>query len=194
MCSAGSRFLAVMLVTLGLSGCGGTQVVKTVTETTATTVGTTEPTAETAPTTTDAGGGTTSKLGGTITLRGGDSGEQIQVTLLSVRDPAPSSDSFIQPDPGNRYVGIRLRLRNVGTTVYNDSPSNGASVIDRADQEFSASIFAAVKPELGSPTIRPGDQRVGWITVEVPKTSRLRTFQFTLSSGFGPETGEWSLG
>jgi hypothetical protein len=29
---------------------------------------------------------------------------------------------------------------------------------------------------------------------QVPKGAKLRTFQFTLESGFGPETGEWILG
>jgi hypothetical protein len=60
-------------------------------------------------------------------------------------------------------------------------------------QEYSASIFDAVEPELGSPKIQPGDQRLGWITFEVPLRARLRMFQFTLNSGFGPETGEWTL-
>ena len=186
-------------IVVGLAACGESQVIKTVTAaptTVSTEQSTTEsPAATTDATTatTDAGGSTTSKVGGSITLRGNDDGEQIEVTLLTFRDPVSSNNQFITPDPGNRYVAARVRLRNVGTTVYSDSPSNGARLIDREDQQLSASVFDVAEPGLGSPKIRPGDQRVGWITVELPKTSRPRTFQFTLNSGFGPETGEWSL-
>jgi len=132
-------------------------------------------------------------IGGSITLRGNDDGALMQVTALGVRDPASSSNSYIHPDPGNRYVAVRVRLRNVGTAAYSDSPSNGANLVDRDDQEFSASVFDAVEPSLGTLRIRPGDQRVGWITFEVSATSRPRLFQLTLDSGFGPETGEWRL-
>jgi hypothetical protein len=146
-----------------------------------------------APTTGGGSGSLDASIGGAITLRGNDDGALMQVTALRVRDPASSSNIYIHPDPGNRYVGVRVRLRNVGTAAYSDSPSNGAKLVDRDDQEFSASVFDAVVPALGTLRIRPGDQRVGWITFEVPAAARPRLFQLTLDSGFGPETGEWRL-
>jgi len=133
-------------------------------------------------------------VGGTLTLAGSDSGLQMAVTLLKVVDPAKAADKYLAPGKGKRYAAFQVRLANVGDLPYNDSPSNGAAVIDTQDQQFSASILDAVEPELGSPRIRPGDQRVGYITFEVPKAAKLRAFQFTLDSGFGPETGEWELG
>jgi hypothetical protein len=130
-------------------------------------------------------------LGDSITLGTLDDGE-IQVTPVEVKDPATSGNQFIEPDAGNRYVGVRVRINNTGDSVYEDSPSNGASVVDTKDVEWDADVFDAVEPALGTVKITPGDARVGWIAFEVDKQSKLRTFQFSTDSGFG-DTGQWTL-
>lgn len=67
-------------------------------------------------------------------------------------------------------------------------------LIDTADQGYNASILdSAAGPALGSPKIAPGDARVGLITFEVPKGTIVASFQLTLDSGFGPETGQWEM-
>lgn len=195
----GLRLLAlvVLLPLFGLApaGCGGTETVKTVTETIET-----QPPAESAPAETSSptetesdGSDEVAQVGGAITLRGSDEGAEVKVTLLDYRPRAQAANEFLEPGAGKRYVAVRLRIENVGSAIYDDSPSNGSAVIDREDQQFDATLDA-VEPGLGSPTIRPGDARVGWISFEVPAAAKLRTFQFTLDSGFGPEAGEWSLG
>ena len=123
----------------------------------------------------------------------GIGGEVIRVTVLDLVDPARSGNELFQADPGNRLVGVKLRVENVGDVVYDDSPSNGMAVVDTADQQHDASWLDLVEPELGAVTIRPGDQRTGFVTFEVPRSTKLRLLQFTASSGFGNETGEWRL-
>lgn len=109
---------------VALAGCG---------ETTIKTAEDPPPASQTFGTAPAADGGSGSlgaTVGGSITLRGTDDGALMRVTAVGVRDPVSAGDSFIQPDPGNRCVGVRVRLRNVGTANYSDSPSNGASVVD----------------------------------------------------------------
>jgi len=132
------------------------------------------------------------KVGDAITLQGYSSGEKMKVTVLKVVDPA-SGGQYMTPESGKRFVGIEIKLANVGTKNYSDSPSNGASVVDVKDHELQADI-GEVEPDIGSPKIVPGDARVGFLTFQVPKGMHLRTFQFTLDSGFADQTGEWSLG
>jgi hypothetical protein len=133
------------------------------------------------------------KLGDTITLHGSDSGLVMDVTLMEVINPA-KAPRFFGPGKNKRLVAVRLRVENVGTLPYSDSPSNGAVLIDTADQAYDASIFdSAAGPALGSPKIAPGDARVGLITFEIPKEASPTSFQLTLDSGFGPETGQWEL-
>jgi hypothetical protein len=204
---ATTRFIAAMVCVLAVvtvAGCGGEeQTVKTVAETEAETVTVTvteteaaeatpppaPPPPATPPASTE---DALASVGDAIVLRGNDENLVVRVKVLSVRDPAPSANEFFGPAQGKRWVAFRVRLVNVGDLVYDDSPSNGVRVVDTADQEYTTTI-GGVEPQLGSTTIRPGDARVGWLTFEVPKGTKLRLFQFTLDSGFGPETGEWNL-
>lgn len=116
----------------------------------------------------------------------------MQVTVTRVIDPAKAPGGLFGPDKGNGFVAIEIRLENVGSTVYGDSPGNGAVAIDTGDHEYDATI-SGLGQELGSTKIASGDARVGLIVFELPKEAMLRTFQLTLDSGLGPETGEWVL-
>jgi hypothetical protein len=132
-------------------------------------------------------------IGDTIELAGSEDGASVAVTLMKVVDPAPYEANF-GPEKGHRFVGIKLRIHNTGSTVYNDCPSNGASLIDALDVEWIGSApGSALKPEFVCLKIRPDDKRVGFITLQVRRRAKLRTFQFGTDSGFGPEAGEWSL-
>jgi hypothetical protein len=132
------------------------------------------------------------QVGKALVLDGFDN-LHMRVKLLAKMDPAKASSDFFAPGAGKRYVALRLRLTNVSRVRYDDSPSNGASVIDTRGREYPASIFDPVEPALGSPNIAPGDFRVGYITFEVPKGAKLRIFQFALNSGFADDVGEWRL-
>lgn len=112
--------------------------------------------------------------------------------MLRIRPRRMSSSA---PNKGNRFVAVQLRLTNVGTLNYDDSPSNGAALIDVEGQQYTSAFFdSAEGAPLGSPKIAVGAMRLGFITFEVPKSVDLALFQFTLDSGFGPETGEWIVG
>jgi hypothetical protein len=130
-------------------------------------------------------------IGSTITLRG--STGPVATTVTAIADPAPPSQ-FFAPDPGTRWVSVQLRLVNVGDQGYRDSPSNGAKLIDAARQQHAATFaITAVGPDLGSPTIAPGDTRLGWVTFSVPEGVVVERFTLSLDSGFADQTGEWLL-
>jgi hypothetical protein len=191
------RSLALALViALTLAACASTETVKTTPEPVTVTVqgGTTEETATGAEETTteeaESGG---AGIGDTIELAGSEDGASVAVTVMKVVDPAPY-EAYFGPEKGNRFVGLQLRIRNRGSTVYDDCPSSGAALIDAQDQQWTETAFgSALKPEFVCLKIRPDDKRVGFITFQVPKKAKLRTFQFGTESGFGPEAGEWDL-
>lgn len=172
--------LAVALLALGFVACEE-QTVRTEAEDGA-------PEAATAPE-------KSAQVGDSITLRGSDENLQVSVTLAKVVDPAQPKDEFFTPEEGNRFVAIQVRLENVGSAVYDDSPGNGASLIGTEGQQFNEALAETnAGPGFGGGvTIRRGDQRTGFIVFELPRGSHPRTFQMTLDSGFGPETGEWEL-
>ncbi len=133
------------------------------------------------------------KVGDTIQLRGTDEGLVIDATVVKLVDPATPQEGF-EPEPGIRLVALQVRLNNSGTIVYDDSPSNGAVLIDSQGQSFDEyGAYIKEGPGLANAKISPGDSRLGFLVWQVPEASQLATFQFTLDSGFAPETGEWSL-
>lgn len=163
----------------------------------------TSSTIETEPVPTETTGGAGSATAGTqeqvahvgdaIELSGMEEGLEMRVELVEVVDPAKPANRFLAPGKRERLVAVRLRLTNIGQVVYSDSPSNGAVLVDRDDHEYDASLFDEIEPALGNPKIAPGDSREGFITFVLPKDAEPRLFQFTLNSGFGPETGQWEL-
>lgn len=74
------------------------------------------------------------------------------------------------------------------------SPSNGAAVITNRDEQADATITVDGACELQSAIkIAPGAKRRLCLPFEISDRQRPKTFQLTLDSGFGPQTGEWKL-
>ena len=130
-------------------------------------------------------------LGRPLVLRGAKPGLRLRVTPLSFVDPAPGSE-FFQPNAANRFVAIRVELRNVGTVLYLDTTSNGAKV-DSGGRLRRASILDAAEPGLNRPRLRAGQRKTGTLSFEIPKRARIASLRLTLDSGFGPETGVWTF-
>lgn len=132
------------------------------------------------------------KAGSTITLDGNTPGEQLAVTEVQYSDNERSDNSFETPKPGYRYYSVQYRLLNTGSVVYSDAPMNGAKVIDSQGQQFDATI---VTTSLGADfngdvKLAPGQTALGVITFEVPTSSTIVEYQFSMDSGFG-STGQW---
>jgi len=89
----------------------------------------------------------------------------------------------------------RISIKNVGERAYDDSPANGANVVDDEGQSYEASLFGEVAGlhNLGSVTISPGGTRKGAVVFEVPENAKIVTLQVALDSGFAQHTGEWAL-
>jgi hypothetical protein len=151
--------------------------------------------APTTEATTEAPDKQTAAVGDSLTLKGNNDGEQLSVTLKKWADPAKSSDEFMQPQQGKRWVAAQFELVNTGTAVYDDSPANGAQVADADGQRFTTT-FADITagPSMASAVKLPkGEKALGWIVFEVPKASKIASVQFTMNSGFSNQTGQWTV-
>jgi hypothetical protein len=134
-------------------------------------------------------------LGDAITLAGNDKGSKISVAAISIADPARATDGFSTPDAGNRYVAVRFRFTNTGSAAYDDSPSNGAKVIDSQGEQFDADIVEKINAGVLLPAqvkAPAGAVVAGYIVFQVPKAAKVTKIQFSMDSGFG-ETGEWTV-
>lgn len=134
-------------------------------------------------------------VGGAITLVGRDPGLRMKVTVTQVVDPATPENDFIKPKTGSRLVAVQVTLSNVGKAVYDDSPTNGATLIDGEGQEYRRTYIDVREGQSfrGSSTISVGDTRKGMIVYEMPEGAKPAKFQFALDSGFAEQKGEWTL-
>ncbi|MHA6757603.1 hypothetical protein [Streptacidiphilus sp. PAMC 29251] len=137
-------------------------------------------------------------MGHPLTLRGSDPGEQVTVTFLDVVDPACGVGGNSLLDHGMKYVGLRLRLVDSGSTPYSDSPSN--CTWGRTDTGLQVGSFVAptlsegpaVAPH-GNLELQPGRGATGYVVMEIPQHAHLARIDFTPDSGFADDTGEWKL-
>lgn len=176
--------LVVAIIVVAVAASGGNHAIQT------TGNGTT-------PTTGHTGGSAPKRAttGSAITLAGNKNGEQMAVTATKVITSAQPGDQFSSAPAGDRLYAVQFRLADTGTAAYSDSPSNGAAVVDSAGQSYQAAIDTAAGCQSfpGTENIAPGASGLGCIVFEVPKSAKITEVQFTLDSGFGPQTGQWDV-
>jgi hypothetical protein len=152
-------------------------------------------TVKTAPEGRHATGASELGIGGTATLEGERSGERVEATLAAYKESV-SGGEYDQPQQGMRYVAITLRLKNVGSVVYSDSPSNGATILTAEGRQGKTAVLTAGECSEGfaeSVRIAPGESQEGCVAFELPERETAARVQWTPSSGYGEQTAEWSL-
>ena len=134
-------------------------------------------------------------IGSVITLSGNTSGEQVAVTVVRVLSHAQPAGEFDTPKSGDRLYAVQFRLSDTGSAAYSDAPDNGAVVTDAKGQSYQSSIDNAAECTSfpGTENIAPGQSGLGCVVFEVPRRAVITQVQFTLDSGMGPDTGQWSV-
>ncbi|MFD0687934.1 DUF4352 domain-containing protein [Actinomadura fibrosa] len=139
-------------------------------------------------------GSSVAGVGGTIDLSGMRD-VRMAVTLSKVVSDAESGSEFERPAAGKRFYAVRFTMRNIGAVAYDDSPSNGAQIVDGADESYEATVVAglAAGSTMDSATIAPGDTRKGYVVFEIPAEARIVRVRFALDSGLADDTGQWRV-
>ncbi|MCK2214174.1 DUF4352 domain-containing protein [Actinomadura sp. ATCC 31491] len=138
----------------------------------------------------------TAALGQALTLTGADPALRVAVTVERLISPATPADDVMKPQPGSRFVGVQMTLANQGQAAYNDSPSNGAELVDAEGRQYRSSPAQVREGQAfaGTASVSTGGTRTGVLVFELPEAARPVTFQFALNSGFAQQKGEWRLG
>lgn len=135
------------------------------------------------------------KVGDTIEFTDHDT--HLQLTLVKLVDPVKSTNEFMTPAAGSRYVAVQLRIVNVGSKAFSDDPMAGTKAKDADGQVFDASFSPAdttVGQRMSSDlTLAPGEKGLGVMTFEVPTAVKLVTVEYAANS-FGGNTAQWTLG
>jgi hypothetical protein len=140
-------------------------------------------------TTPDTGG-----IGTPITIRGSQT--ELEVRVTRVLDPAPVGAGDQTLNPGDRFVGVELILRNIGGAVYAESPGEDSKLLLADGSEADGVNLLGGTCGGNFPlhvSLRPGTRTAGCVPFEVARGARPQRFQFALDSGFGTEVGTWNL-
>jgi hypothetical protein len=140
-------------------------------------------------TTPDTGG-----IGTPVTVRGSRTELEVRVTRLI--DPVAGGSADTTLEPGARFVGVELALRNIGRGTYAESPGEDSKLLLAGGSE--AAGVNLLGGECGGDfpllvVLKPGDRARGCVPFEVSRGGRPDRFQFALDSGFGTEVGTWRL-
>jgi hypothetical protein len=135
-------------------------------------------------------------VGSAVVLTGSSAGEQMTVTVVKVFNDPRAASEFDTAGQGDRLYAVQFRLNDTGSSAYSDTPSNGTVAVDSAGQTFYPSLKNVVACDSFpvAEEISAGRSGLGCIVFEVPESARITLVQFTLDSGYGPETGQWKIG
>jgi hypothetical protein len=173
--------LGSILLTGLLGGCGTTRIITT----------SAQPSTRTASTSAEH---RSLRIGDPATVTGQSSGEEIEATVTSYKDSLTTE--IDKPSSGNRFVGVELKLKNVGSKPYSDAPSNGATLLTAAGRQAKGAIIGSGECSesfTASVKLAPSEAQEGCIAFEMPEGETAAKFQWTAASGFAGETAEWSL-
>ncbi len=68
-------------------------------------------------------------------------------------------------------------------------------MVDSAGQSYQSTVFDVGQCQSfpGTENIAAGQSGLGCVVFQVPVTAKITKVQFTLDSGFGPQTGQWDV-
>jgi hypothetical protein len=117
------------------------------------------------------------------------------VTVLGIVDPVDRGGYYRGPRPGTRWVGVRMRIANVGGTTYTDDPANDTRLIaGERTLEADSALLNTCDVFPVTLNLAPGKARSGCVIFEVPTGSHPRQLRFAADSYYGPELGSFILG
>lgn len=77
-----------------------------------------------------------------------------------------------EPEPGTRYVGAEVEIRNDSQEPLNFTPGS-VRLLDDAGFEYVSGSVAGSEPLLPSLNMSPGDRIRGWVWYAVPEAAQL---------------------
>ena len=100
---------------------------------------------------------------------------EVVLTVHQVRDPVPPS--FSKPEAGNRFVGVDVTLRNVGSEEF--STNSLYFYLRGSDgRDYQIDFVGVPEPRLSLRDLPPGEDTRGWITFELPSNVQVVRLTF----------------
>jgi len=139
-----------------------------------------------APSTGPSTGPATAPLGATLDVDDGN----LAVTA-SVMDPVTADNEFETPKAGERFVAVRLALRDQGAAWIESDANVDATLVGANEQAYTfafAESAGCTNFSSGDYSLAPGGEEVGCVVYELPEGVSVRDVRFGLLN----VEAEWS--
>jgi hypothetical protein len=133
-------------------------------------------------------------VGASFSLDDG-TGNDYQVTLVKVIDPARGADQVTTPDSGKRFVGLVFRIKGLTGSPQGEDADRDAVLVGANGQDYPAGlnrIAGYANFDDGVIHVTPGDTVTGAVAFQVPNGVAVSLVQWTALSGFGSMV-EWNV-
>lgn len=104
----------------------------------------------------------------------GNGSKKSKVTILQVVDNVPSTNQFIQPAAGKKWIGLEVEVENVGTAQVT---SLDWTLRDTTDQEHERTPWTGAEGsaiDIVYHDLTPGGKKRGWIYFEVDQAAGIK--------------------
>ena len=93
------------------------------------------------------------------------------VVVHGVKDPVTSTNQFLRPEAGNRWVAVDLEVTNTSDEPETFSALLGLEIQDSENRVFDLNVMSGVQPGPPDGELAPGGARRGTAVFEVPTTA-----------------------
>lgn len=134
-------------------------------------------------------------VGDTVSVAGNSSRLEIRLEETRRLPAEEAGGREVRP----ALFGVKLAIRNVTTSFYDDAVSLCAVLTDRRGRSHNVAWRIVDERDddfrdvLEGVRIPSGGERSGWVYFALEPDAEPSTLRFTAEAGFGPETGVWSL-
>jgi len=139
-------------------------------------------------------GTSTGRLGATL-LVSDSSGTQLDVTLKKVIDPASGASKYSNPAKGNDFAGVKLRIHNTATTMYQNNANNETTITLSNGKTLHANynpIAGCGNFDKGQVTLKAGATSTGCITFQIPKGQTVTQVSYS-NTVFPGKNAKWQI-
>ena len=123
------------------------------------------------------------------------SGTKLDVTVEQLIQPASGANKYSQPGAGKSFVGVKLRIKNVGTASYQNNANNETTVTVAGDKALVADynpIMGCGNFDNGQVSLSVGASKTGCVTFQVSSGQKVAAVRYG-NTVFPGTTAEWSV-
>jgi len=132
---------------------------------------------------------------GTAWIITDSTGDNVDVEVFKVIDPATPANEFYTAPAGDRLVTVEIGIRNQAAQVYSDDMNSDTTVVGSDSQTYTASadsVVGCTDFNYGTVDLTKGAQANGCVTFEIPNGVNAAQVDFKPAADFGGAPIQWN--